>query len=101
MSENKTDDVIAEHRVREHVTVSVTLTVTHSVWVKLQGDTGQTMEQLKAAALAEFHRDPTKHGAYGTVTRTDDAWRMQFRNRSNIQVGSEQVSIAAVEVKPS
>lgn len=84
-------------KAAERLNVKVTLNVVHRVTVTLTADSTQSMEELKAAALAEFHRNPR---GYGAGKRTDDTWRAQFGNRTNIDVGSEQVSIAAVSTTP-
>lgn len=88
--------VVAEEARHEDLRVQVTLTVQHSVTVTLDGNSGQTMEELKQSALDEFHRDPINR----YERRTEDKWRAQFNNRSNISVGAELVSIAAVNTKP-
>lgn len=88
--------VAAEQEAAERMSIKVALTIEHLVWVKLDGDSAQSMEDLKAAALAEYHRDPNKIGN----RRSDDSWRSQFSNRSNIEVGTERVRIASVTVTP-
>jgi hypothetical protein len=85
-----------ESKDTEDLTVKVTLTITHSVWVKVNAESDATMNQLKQAALDEYHRDPNNRG----IRRNDDTWRFQFTNRSNIEVGSERVTIASIESKP-
>lgn len=87
---------LTESKATERLRVEVTLTVKHRVSVTMDGNSGQTMEELKQAALDEFHRDPNARGQ----TRTDDKWRAQFSNRSNISVGGEVVAIAGVSVQP-
>lgn len=85
----------------EKLTVRVTLTVKHQVTVKIDGDSGQTMNELKDLALAEFHRNVDEYGRRFTGARSDDRWRAQFQNRTNISVGYEDVAIASVETKPA
>lgn len=85
-----------QQKVTERLRVEVTLTVIHSVSVQINADSDQTIDQLKQAALEEFHRDPMKN----TGHRSDNEWRRQFGNRTDIHVGQEQVSIAAVHTVP-
>ena len=89
-------ETVTAEKATERLKVEVTLNVTHRVTVRMDGDSGQSMEDLKAAALAEFHRDPNRRG----IARNEDTWRFQFANRSNLSVGPENVSIAAVTTKP-
>lgn len=88
---------VATAPATQRLHVAVELAVTHRVVVTLDADSGHTMEELKQKALEEFHRDPRNHR---NGQRSDDLWRMQFSNRSNISVGEEQATIAAVNTVP-
>ena len=82
-------------RPSQRLSLEVILTVKHRVTVKVDCDSTESIEDLKDKALAEFHK-----GERGTGLRSDDTWRFQFANRSNIDVGSEEVSVAEVRTRP-
>lgn len=92
---------VAAGEATERLCVKVTLTVQHSVTVTIDADSGQSMEDLKRAALEEFHLDPKRPYERRSVGRARDTWAEMFNNRSNIDVGSERVSIASLSTEPA